>query len=111
MESESSLKTPHTTPDAQDPNRIQPMSELELEIRSLIYKSLNLDIPEEDIQLETPFFDSAWGLGLDSLESLEIVTCISHAYGTSFEAAQKEDFSCVKSLAAFVNRQRTWSPE
>jgi len=59
------------------------MTPLQKEIRDLIIRDLNLDISDpEEIQADTPLFDSANAsnsLGLDSLEALEIVVSLSGA--------------------------------
>jgi len=88
-----------------DPNRVQPMTPLQEEIKSHIIECLELDIDPSDLQLETPLFDPEWGLGLDSLESLEIVTELSNAYGVTFDDSQMEDFISVKTLSAFVEKK------
>lgn len=91
-----------------DPNRVQKMTVLQKDIREKIHNCLNLaedDIDLEDIQLETPLFDFEHGLGLDSLDALEIVTRLSNDYQISFDESDMEDFISVKTLASYVKGQ------
>lgn len=91
-----------------DPNRVQEMTDWQKDIRNKIHDCLNLaedDIEIEDIQLETPLFDFEHGLGLDSLDALEIVTRLSNDYEISFDESDMEDFISVKTLSSFVEGQ------
>jgi acyl carrier protein len=86
------------------------MTEFEREIRDLLIESLELDVNPDDFQANTPLFDGENGLGLDSLEALEIVTCLSAKYGTQFsEETPKEVFTSVETLAKFVDESRVIS--
>jgi acyl carrier protein len=89
-----------------DPNRVQEMTELQKEIKSKITKELELEVDDEDFQLETPLFDHEFGLGLDSLESLEIVSVFSNDYNISFDDAVRDDFISVKTLSDFILGQQ-----
>ena len=59
------------------------MNEKELEIAENIKGMLskNLRIPEEELDYEVPLFGD--GIGLDSVDSLEIIACIDSAYGVA----------------------------
>lgn len=92
----------------QNPNRVQVMTEFEKEIRRNIYEGLELfedGIELEDIQLETPLFEPEYGIGLDSLDALEIVTQFSNIYEINFDESDMEDFTSVKTLAHYVTQQ------
>ena len=86
------------------------MLELEREIGSLIIETLNLEeVVAEDIDPEAPLFRE--GLGLDSIDALEMSLAISTSYGAQVRADDidvSEVFSSLRSLTAFVqeNRQR-----
>jgi acyl carrier protein len=84
------------------------MSALELEIKNLIIDSLGLeDIHVDDIQSEAPLFGD--GLGLDSVDALELGLALNKRYGVKIQSDAKETkahFASVKSLAAFVQGQR-----
>ncbi|MEN9357669.1 MAG: hypothetical protein RL695_1840, partial [Pseudomonadota bacterium] len=77
------------------------MDTLELEIKTLIIDALNLeDITTADIDSETPLF--AEGLGLDSIDALELGIALKKKYGIVLEASDastREHFRHVAALA------------
>lgn len=85
------------------------MENLELEIKRLIVQSLNLEgVAPESIDSAAPLFVE--GLGLDSIDALELAMALRQRYGvrtTADEATNRRIFSSVRSLAEFVaaNRQ------
>lgn len=80
------------------------MQSLELEIKELIISSLALeDIKPEDIDTEAPLFVD--GLGLDSIDALELGLALQKRYGVTLSADSEETrrhFRSVQALAAFV---------
>ena len=80
------------------------MDELEREIKHLIVESLNLDgVAPDSIDAAAPLFGA--GLGLDSIDALELAMALRKKYGvrtTADDARNREIFSSVRSLAAFV---------
>ncbi|MBQ0933979.1 phosphopantetheine-binding protein [Ideonella paludis] len=84
------------------------MSALEQEIKDIIIQSLQLeDITPEDIDVEAPLFVE--GLGLDSIDALELGLALQKRYGVSMSADSEETrrhFRSVRSLAAFVAANR-----
>lgn len=85
------------------------MSDLELEIKKLIISSLNLeDYQPEDITSEESLF--ADGLGLDSIDALELGVALQKMYGlelTSVTKTEGKHFYSVATLAKFVAENRT----
>lgn len=85
------------------------MSDLELEIKKLIISSLNLeDYQPEDITSEESLF--ADGLGLDSIDALELGVALQKKYGLELSNATKTEgkhFYSVATLAKFVSENRT----
>jgi acyl carrier protein len=85
------------------------MNQLELEIKQLIIKTLNLeDYSPDDIQAEAPLFGE--GLGLDSIDALELGVELQKQYGISFKGGGKENkehFYSVASLANFIQQNRS----
>ena len=81
---------------------------LELEIKQLIVESLMLkDVRPAEIESTAPLFVT--GLGLDSIDALELAMAIGKRYGVRFsanDAANKETFVCVRNLAAYVAKMR-----
>jgi acyl carrier protein len=84
------------------------MEDLEREIKLLIIESLNLDgVSADGIDPVAPLFGE--GLGLDSIDALEIAMEIRKRYGvkpSADEARNREIFSSVRSLAGYVALQR-----
>lgn len=76
----------------------------ELEIKRLIVESLMLtDHRPEDIDSTAPLFLE--GLGLDSIDALELAMAVGKRYGVKFssdDAVNRQTFANVRSLAAYV---------
>jgi len=85
------------------------MNDLELEIKKLIISSLNLeDYQPEDITSEESLF--ADGLGLDSIDALELGVALQKKYGlelTNVTKTEGKHFYSVATLAKFVAENRT----
>lgn len=85
------------------------MQVLEQEIAGLVIESLNLeDIQVEDIDPNAALFVD--GLGLDSIDALELGLALQKRYGVTMSADTQETrqhFSSVRALAAFVNASRS----
>ncbi|WP_028238174.1 phosphopantetheine-binding protein [Stutzerimonas azotifigens] len=84
------------------------MSRLQLEIKQLIIDALGLeDIAPEDIVADEPLFGD--GLGLDSVDALELGLAIQKRFGIRIDAEAKDTrkhFANVDSLTAFVEANR-----
>ncbi|MBD8637391.1 acyl carrier protein [Stenotrophomonas sp. 169] len=84
------------------------MQELEHEIKELIISALSLeDISANDIDTTAPLFGE--GLGLDSIDALELGLALQKQYGVSLSADSEETrrhFGSVQALAAFVASSR-----
>lgn len=84
------------------------MNELETEIKHLIIDSLNLeDLTPEDIKSDEALFVE--GLGLDSIDALELSMGLQKKYSIKIEAKNdkiKDYFFSVETLARFVNEQK-----
>ena len=85
------------------------MDPLQSEIRALIVSCLNLeDVRPDDIDVEAPLFVD--GLGLDSIDALELGVALQRRYGLALAADSEETrrhFGSVASLARFVAANRT----
>lgn len=82
---------------------------LEQEIKELVISSLALeDVQPDDIDPAAPLFVE--GLGLDSIDALELGLALQKRYGVHMSADAEETrrhFGSVRALAAFVAAQRT----
>ncbi|WP_088332657.1 phosphopantetheine-binding protein [Lacimicrobium sp. SS2-24] len=84
------------------------MSELKQELKELIIETLDLeDIEPDEIEDDAPLFVE--GLGLDSIDALELGLAIKKTYNVKIDANSqdtKAHFASVSSLAAFINNYR-----
>jgi len=82
---------------------------LQDDIKQLIISTLSLeDIAPQDIDPAAPLFVE--GLGLDSIDALELGLALQKRYGVTMSANSEETrrhFASVDALAAFVSSQRT----
>ena len=82
---------------------------LEQDIKALIVTTMSLeDVAADDIDTEAPLFNE--GLGLDSIDALELGLALQKRYGVTLAADSEETrrhFASVRSLAAFVAAART----
>jgi acyl carrier protein len=82
---------------------------LEQEIAQLIIDTLNLEhLTAADIAVDQPLFGD--GLGLDSVDALELALALQKHYAIRIDSDVKESrrhFATVASLAAFVQEQRS----
>jgi acyl carrier protein len=84
------------------------MENLVLELKKDIIESLNLeDVKPEDIDADAPLFGS--GLGLDSIDALELIVLLEKKYGIKMKDPQKgkEVFKSVNVMAKFIADNRT----
>lgn len=84
------------------------MDELELELKHLIVEVLLLkDVKPREIDSEEPLLVE--GLGLDSIDALELAMAVSKRYSVKFsadEAQNRAAFASVRALAAFIAQNR-----
>lgn len=85
------------------------MEEIIRQLKEQIIEALNLEeITPDEIDAEAPLFGD--GLGLDSIDALEIILILEKHYGIRLEntAEAKPHFYSVKTLAEYIvaNRQQ-----
>lgn len=85
------------------------MESLKNEIKQLIIDTLNLeDTSVDDIESEAPLFGDD-GLGLDSIDALELGLSVKKRYGVVLSAeneTMRQHFYSVATLAAFIDSQK-----
>lgn len=79
--------------------------DLEREVASLLVEALNLTVAPGDIDPVAPLFGE--GLGLDSIDMLEIALSVSKKYGVELRSEDKAVFASLRALAAHIERHRT----
>ncbi len=82
--------------------------ELELEVAQLIVESLNLPIKASEINPTDPLFGA--GLGLDSIDALELSLAIFQTYGCRLRSDDPDNvtiFASLRSLSEFIQKNRS----
>jgi len=84
------------------------MSQIEDELKEMIVQTLMLkDVQAQGIDVEAPLF--ADGLGLDSIDALELAVEIGRRYKVQIKSddeRNREIFRSVRSLAAFIAEEK-----
>lgn len=78
------------------------------EVAELIVSALNLDMAPQEIEADAPLFGD--GLGLDSIDVLEIALVISKKYGFQLKSDNEDNiqiFSSLRALTTYIASQRT----
>ena len=84
------------------------MTAQERELADLIVTTLNLEMPASDIDPDAPLYRE--GLGLDSIDILEIALAVSKTYGFQLRSDDSDNvrvFSSLRSLSEHVQLGRT----
>jgi acyl carrier protein len=82
-------------------------SDQEAELARLIVKTLNLDVRAEAVDPLAPLYSE--GLGLDSIDMLEVALAVSQRFGVKIRADDKSNqqiFSSLRNLNSFIQTQR-----
>jgi acyl carrier protein len=81
---------------------------LEQEVKEMIIDVLQLeDVSASDIETDAPLFGE--GLGLDSIDALELGVALQKRYGISLSAESEDTrrhFASVRALAALIENNR-----
>ncbi len=86
---------------------MQAVSAAEKDLAQLIVTALNLDIKAEEIDPDAPLYGE--GLGLDSIDILELSLAISKAYGVQLKSDDADNgkiFSSLRSLNQHIQQRR-----
>ena len=87
---------------------MSPQTDAERELAELLVESLNLeDVAAADIDPEAPLFNA--GLGLDSIDALELSLAISKHYGVQLRSdndGNRQVFASLRALSAHVQQHR-----
>jgi acyl carrier protein len=80
----------------------------ETELAQLIVKTLNLEISPGEIDPDAPLYGD--GLGLDSIDILEVALAVSKAFGVKLRADDKNNvkiFQSLRGLNSYIQQHRT----
>ena len=86
----------------------QSAADCERELAELLVSALNLEMAPTDIDPAAPLYGD--GLGLDSIDILEVALEVSRRYGFELRSDDENNqhiFSSLRSLAAHVGQHRT----
>lgn len=100
---QTSQMTTEASPQAGGANEV-----LERELAQLIVSELNLDARPDEITGDSPLYGE--GLGLDSIDILEIALVVSKKYGFQLRSDDENNtriFASLGSLAAHIAAHRT----
>ena len=82
-----------------------PQTALQREVAALLVEALNLDIAPETIDPDAPLYGE--GLGLDSIDILEVALVVSQRYGFQLRSDDDENVRIFKSLASLADHVAT----
>ena len=83
-------------------------ADLQREVAGLLVECLNLDVGADEIAPDAPLYGD--GLGLDSIDVLEVALAVSKRYGLQRRADDEDNrhiFSSLRSLSDYIATQRT----
>lgn len=83
-------------------------TELQREVATLLVEALNLDIAPETVDPQAPLYGE--GLGLDSIDILEVALVVSKRYGFQLRSDDEDNiriFASLASLADHIASHRT----
>lgn len=89
-------------------NMTENNADLQLEIAELMVEALNLDAKPNEIEPDAPLYGD--GLGLDSIDILEVALVISKRYGLQLKADSENNhqiFSSLRHLTDYVAANKT----
>lgn len=94
-------------PDNQKPP-VSSTADLQREVAELMVECLNLEVTADQITPDAPLYGD--GLGLDSIDVLEVALAVSKRYGLQLRAdsaGNQHIFSSLRSLSDYIATQRT----
>lgn len=87
---------------------LQSLDDLMRDLAGIVVEALNLDMPPSDIAPDEPLYGE--GLGLDSIDILEIALVVSKRYGFQLRADDENNvriFVSLRTLAEHIAAHRT----
>ena len=80
-------------------------SDLQREVAALLVEALNLDIAADTIDPQAPLYGE--GLGLDSIDILEVALVVSQRYGFQLRSDDEDNIRIFTSLASLTEHITT----
>ncbi|HEX5805216.1 MAG TPA: phosphopantetheine-binding protein [Macromonas sp.] len=91
-----------------DPLNPADLDPLMSEVAALIIEALNLEVTPDEVEPDAPLYGA--GLGLDSIDMLEIALVISKRYGFQLRSDSENNqkiFASLRALSTHIASQRT----
>jgi acyl carrier protein len=85
-----------------------PQTSQERELADLIVRTLNLEVTPANIDPTAPLYGE--GLGLDSIDILEVALVVSKSFGVKLRADDKNNaaiFASLRSLSDYIQQHRS----
>ena len=76
-------------------------TDLQREVATLLVEALNLEIAPEAIDPQAPLYGE--GLGLDSIDILEVALVVSQRYGFQLRSDDEDNVRIFRSLASLAD--------
>lgn len=86
------------------------MEELISELKEKIIRALNLEeMTPDELDADSALFGEGLGLGLDSIDALELIVLLEKDYGIKLASpsAGKAIFKDIRTIAEYVSEHRT----
>jgi acyl carrier protein len=83
------------------------LTPFQLQVANIIVATLNLEVAPEDIRPDAPLFYD--GLGLDSIDALELALAFSQHYGVRMRSDDERNvdiFASLQNLATYIEENR-----
>ncbi|MCR5113077.1 MAG: hypothetical protein K6A63_04000 [Acholeplasmatales bacterium] len=74
------------------------MEDIKQQLKDFIVEELGVEADE--LQFDTPLFGE--GIGLDSIDSIEIISFVDETFGVSMNGVDKTHFLSIDTIAAYV---------
>src|SRR5690606_37924271 len=97
-----------TVPTMTSASAFPPAEQLMPEVAALIVEALNLEVQPDEIEPDAPLYGE--GLGLDSIDMLEIALVVSKRYGFQLKSDNENNqkiFASLRTLSEHITGQRT----
>ena len=97
----------NTMQDDQKP-AVSSTADLQREVVELMIKCLNLEVSADQVSPDAPLYGE--GLGLDSIDVLEVALEVSKCYGLQLRSDSEDNkriFGSLRSLSDYIATQRT----
>lgn len=76
------------------------MTELEIKEKLKEFMVSDLGVEASDLEYDTPLFGD--GIGLDSIDSIEMISFIDDNFGVSMTGVAKENFYSIDTLTKYI---------